>query len=172
MFIREFAEDGLTSGRLQWDLGFREIEVCVFHESRWSSGGLILDERSLLHANGAQSLLTLAARERSYWTRNQLVLSCSGSSIKFFHTFLSGWGKYTGGTVAFTYIWKQKMNIVLSYQKFICWKKYRNKAKIQEKKDVHGMKFRISTNKNIKHAGKTCVIFLLHHVKKSPENGI
>ena len=34
MFIREFAEDGLTSGRLQWDLGFREIEVCVFHESR------------------------------------------------------------------------------------------------------------------------------------------
>ena len=51
-------------------------------------------------------------------------------------------------------------------------KKYRNKAKIQEKKDVHGMKFRISTNKNIKHAGKTCVIFLLHHVKRAPENGI
>ena len=27
------------------------------------------------------------------------------------------------------------------------------------------MKFRISMNKNIKHVGKMCVIFLLHHMK-------
>ena len=83
----------------------------------------------------------------------------------FFFRDSGVWGKYTGGAENRRWTLFHPTKSLYVEQNVEMKQKYK-------KKNVHGMKFRISTNKNIKHAEKMCVILLLHHVKKSPENGI